>query len=183
MVVKLGPYVFSGVIDCGYLVDKVARDVKAAKADSRETAMRLLENIKAAHADWLEGHNLKGKALRRAGTPFRAAYDDLERWLSQTAPPKKPRAKNGFVYVIGPEENATVVKIGFATNIKDRLATLQTSTHYTLKVIAVFKATIEKEKEIHRLFASDHIRGEWFNRSEAIDAFVATIKTSDAIAA
>jgi hypothetical protein len=88
MSLKLGPYVLNGVIDCGRLMDVVARDVAAAKSKSRKDALRMLEGIKAAHADWLEGHSLKGRALRRAGTPFSAAYDDLEDWLNKTAPPK-----------------------------------------------------------------------------------------------
>lgn len=99
MAVKFGPWACSGVIDCGQLVDVVARDVAAAKATSREAVLQLFEGIRAAHAEW--GHGLSGKALRRAGTPFSFAYNDVERWLAQTTPPKPKRAKNGFVYVIG----------------------------------------------------------------------------------
>ena len=113
---KFGPYVYKGgVIDCGKLMDFVSADAMAAKAKSREEAIRVLAGIKAAHADWLKGHHLSGRALRRAGTPFSEAYDDLERWLQQTAPPKRARPKSGFVYVIGMEDDTTAVKIGFAT--------------------------------------------------------------------
>jgi hypothetical protein len=50
----------------------------------------VFEGIKAAHADWLREHCLSERALRRAGSPFSESYDDLERWLEETAPPKKP---------------------------------------------------------------------------------------------
>jgi hypothetical protein len=169
--IKLGPYVCHGVIDCGRLMDIVSRDVEAAKAKSREDALRMLKNIKAAHADWLDGHHLSGRALRRAGTPFSFAYDDLERWLSQTRPTKPAQA--GFVYVIGIEGDPTAVKIGFACRVADRLSALQTSSHHTLNVLVAFKATRAREKELHRKFAAERIRGEWFRRGEAIDNFIA----------
>lgn len=80
---------------------------------------------------------------------------------------------SGFVYVIGMEEDATAVKIGFASNVDDRRSTLQTSSHYTLKILATIKGTRATEKELHCRFESDHIRGEWFRRSEAVEAFIA----------
>jgi hypothetical protein len=110
----------------------------------------VFEGIKAAHADWLREHCLSERALRRAGSPFSESYDDLERWLEETAPPKKPRAKSGFVYVIGLTEDPTAVKIGFATDVDDRLSTLQTSSHRTLKVLATIKGTIAMEKKLQR---------------------------------
>ncbi|SDS47917.1 GIY-YIG nuclease family protein [Bradyrhizobium canariense] len=170
---RFGPYVCPGVVDCGALMDFVHRDATEAKKKSREEAKRVFEGIKAAHADWLKEHRLSGRALRRAGSPFSESYDDLERWLEETAPQKKPRAKSGFVYVIGLAEDPTAVKIGFAANVDDRLLTLQTSSHRTLKVLATIKGTIAMERKLHRDFADDHIRGEWFRRSEAIESFVA----------
>jgi hypothetical protein len=169
---RFGPWLCPGVIDVGHLMDVVARDVADAKARSREEVLLLFEGIKAAHADWLKGHNLSGKALRQAGTPFSEAYDDVERWLADTAPPKPKRPTRGYVYFIGMEGDTTAVKIGFATNVDDRRSTLQTSSHHTLKVLAVIKGTLDKEKELHRKFASDHIRGEWFRRSDALAAFI-----------
>jgi hypothetical protein len=154
-------------------MDVVARDVAAAKTRSREDAARMLEGIKRAHADWLEGHNLKGRALRRAGTPFREAYDDLESWLNENRPPKSSRSKRGFIYFIGMEDDSSAVKIGFAGNVNARLSTLQTSSHQRLKVLIVIKGTLAKERELHRRFTSDHIRGEWFRRTEVIEEFIA----------
>jgi len=174
--VRFGPYVFHGVIDCGRLMDIVSREVDAAKAKSREDALRVLKDIKAAHADWLEGHHLSGRALRRAGTPFRFAYDDLEQWLSQTRPTKLTQA--GFVYIVGIEGDPTAVKIGFACRVADRISALQTSSHHCLKVLVAIKATRAREKELHRKFAADRIRGERFRRSEGIDNFIAEHATT-----
>lgn len=167
MATKYGPYVFPGVVDCGRLIDLIERDATAAKAKSRADVVRFLEQVKQGHADWLSSHRLAGRALRRA------AYDDLEDWLAKTAPPKKPRPKNGFVYVIGMETDKTVVKIGFATNVDDRRSTLQTSSHHALKILLAVKGTVASEKDLHRKFAADHIRGEWFRLSPQIEEFVA----------
>ncbi len=153
-------------------MDRVLSDARASIGKSREDAVRMLAGIKAAHADWLEGHNLTGRKLRQAGTPFSAAYDELERWLKDTVPPKRPRAKSGFVYVIGMEGDNSAVKIGFATKVDDRRSTLQTSSHRELKVILSIKGTRDREKDLHQRFAADHIRGEWFRRTEAIEKFI-----------
>jgi hypothetical protein len=76
-------------------MDRATADANAAKGKSRDEAICFLEAIKAAHADWLKGQGLTGRHLRRAGTPFRAAYDDLENWLAETAPskPKHPQIR------------------------------------------------------------------------------------------
>lgn len=171
---KLGPYICNGVIDCGALMDRALEDARAAMAKSREDALQWLSYIKQAHADWLKGHRLSGRKLRDAGTPFRAAYDELEDWLRDNPPPPKPpRPKKGVVYFIGMEGDKSAVKIGFASKLEDRVATLQTSSHHELKVLAAIKGTAKFEKELHRKFAADHIRGEWFRRTEAIEAFIA----------
>lgn len=146
MTTKYGPYMFPGVIDVGHLMDLIDRDVAAAKAKSRDDVLQVFAGVKQGHADWLRSHNLSGRALRRAGSPFSGAYDHLESWLAETAPPKPPRAKSGFVYVIGMEGDTTAVKIGFATNVDDRRSTLQTSSHHTLKVLASIKGTRAREK-------------------------------------
>jgi hypothetical protein len=45
-----------------------------------------------------------------------------------------------------------------------------------LKVLAVIGGTRAKEKELHRKFAADQIRGEWFRRTQAIEAFIAEVE-------
>lgn len=173
MVTKYGPYVFPGVVDCGRLIDAIDRDMAAAKAKSRDDALRFFNLVKQGHADWLRSHDLSGRALRRAGSPFSAAYDHLEKWLEETKPPRPPRPKRGFVYLIGMEGDDTVVKIGFTIDLDDRLSTLQTSSHRTLKILASISGTYATETELHRRFAADHIRGEWFRLSPEIVAFIA----------
>lgn len=173
MATKLGPYIFPGAIDGGRLTDLLERDAAAAKAKSRDDALRFFNLVKQGHADWLDSYHLTGRTLRRANSPFSETYNALEKWLEDTKPPKPPRPKRGFVYLIGTEGDDAVVKIGFAVDVDDRRATLQTSSHRALKVLATVKGTLATEKEIHRRFAADHIRGEWFRLSPEIVAFIA----------
>lgn len=85
---QFGPWKFPSVIDCGYLQDLVDHEVALAKTKSRQDVLRLLKDIRAAHAAWLEGHNLSRRALRLAGSPFRKAYNDVEQWLSKSGSAK-----------------------------------------------------------------------------------------------
>lgn len=70
------------------------------------------------------------------------------------------------VYVI---KNVNYYKIGFASNLNDRLNTLQTSTPFTLRVVVFIPCSINKaaqlESKLHQLFSDKNKRGEWFNLS------------------
>lgn len=169
---NIWPWICHGVIDVGRSMDVVAKDVSDAKGRSRQEALRLFEGVKAAHADWLRSYKLSRKALRRAGSPFSDAYDDLEHWLAETATCKKKQPAKGLVYVIGMVEDAKAVKIGFANDVHGRRSTLQTSSPYALEVLVAMKGAKADERELHRRFATDRIRGEWFRRSAAVEEFI-----------
>ncbi len=55
------------------------------------------------------------------------------------------------------------VKIGVATNLKQRLSGLQISHPEKLVVIRVIVGNHEVEKWLHDYFSKDKIRGEWFS--------------------
>jgi len=70
-----------------------------------------------------------------------------------------------FVYVIAAPSGA--VKIGVASNIANRLNSIQTGNHEQLTVAYAFQcATVADayalEGKLHAHFASERIRGEWF---------------------
>ena len=63
--------------------------------------------------------------------------------------------------------NRGAIKIGIANNIERRVATLQTGNPFKLNVIALIPCdsrqhAAELEKQIHRFFVKQNIRGEWF---------------------
>ena len=60
------------------------------------------------------------------------------------------------------------IKIGVASNVQRRPATLQTGNHLPLYVIATIKYSsraeaYEKENRFHKLFSNKRLGGEWFS--------------------
>lgn len=78
------------------------------------------------------------------------------------------------VYFIKAGENPTV-KIGIAKNIWTRLSGIQTHNHEPVTLLALIDGGKEIEKELHRLFKKDHIRGEWFRLSPEVLRYVAKL--------
>ena len=65
------------------------------------------------------------------------------------------------VYVIQSGETDRV-KIGWADDVAARCRYLQTSHHEPLHVIRIVHGARTIERWLHRHFAAQHIRGEWF---------------------
>lgn len=68
------------------------------------------------------------------------------------------------VYVIG-ADGSPAVKIGTSTNPARRLASMQTSTPFALSLLATFDGGHELEQALHREFADQRVRREWFDLS------------------
>jgi hypothetical protein len=66
--------------------------------------------------------------------------------------------------IIDKDVDGYYYKIGIATNVKDRLSSLQTGSNNTLEVIFKFKTTHAYllEKACHRFLWHSHTSGEWF---------------------
>lgn len=62
------------------------------------------------------------------------------------------------------------VKIGKTTDLPTRLKDLQTGCPYQLVVLCVLPG--KRERELHSLFSSSRVRGEWFTKSEKISDFI-----------
>lgn len=63
------------------------------------------------------------------------------------------------------------VKIGFTTDIRNRLSQLQVATPLRLKLVALFEGDMETEKQLHKQFEEHAVRGEWFNNVEELKKF------------
>ncbi len=75
-------------------------------------------------------------------------------------PPKKNRS--GYVYFIRCAKTK-LVKIGFTESYPTaRLRQLQTGSGGKLHLIAFITGLADRERELHRQFAAQHERGEWF---------------------
>jgi predicted GIY-YIG superfamily endonuclease len=83
--------------------------------------------------------------------------------------------KNGIVYLIEcTNENETLYKIGFTTNIQKRISSLQTGNPYKMIEIHNFKTKYRKlETALHRKFHNCRENGEWFSLTkEDVDNFL-----------
>jgi hypothetical protein len=91
--------------------------------------------------------------------------DKLKEWIqvNEITGNTKKNIYNGLVYFIHMENNMKVFKIGYTTNLKKRLESLQIAHPYPLQVYATIEnVSRQKETALHQLFKKQHVRGEWF---------------------
>ena len=91
--------------------------------------------------------------------------DAFEKWTHyyKISGTTSKRIYNGLVYFIHEESNMKVFKIGYTTNLKQRLVDLQIANFRLLEVYATIEnVPKKKEKELHEFFKKKHVRGEWF---------------------
>jgi predicted GIY-YIG superfamily endonuclease len=86
------------------------------------------------------------------------------------------------IYLIGSDNSA--IKIGYASNIKKRLASLQTGSPHELIVLWEFTGLTETEarkieRAAHEALKAKRLKGEWFDVTldEAIDAVWSNINS------
>ncbi len=68
---------------------------------------------------------------------------------------------SSFVYFVRAGSSGAI-KIGRASDVGARLASLQTASAEPLELLAVVVGGCEVERALHRQFSSARIRGEWF---------------------
>lgn len=86
-----------------------------------------------------------------------------------------PKVRLCTIYFIGSDDGP--IKIGRARNVEQRLAALQTSHPYRLRVLASVLAEPWVEQHYHKRFASSRLSGEWFHPSAAIKAEITRLST------
>lgn len=69
--------------------------------------------------------------------------------------------KQSYVYIIHCKDLNTI-KIGYSDNPFARLAQLQVGNSSELSILSIFKGGREEEEILHKKFASNKVRGEWF---------------------
>jgi hypothetical protein len=68
--------------------------------------------------------------------------------------------------------DGTAIKIGVSTDPSRRVKGLQTSHHRQLQVLATIPGGYEKEAELHGIFASTRLAGEWFEDTPELRAYI-----------
>ena len=84
-------------------------------------------------------------------------WSEGQRRATSTRERKEAR---GTVYFIQDEDG--FIKIGFTTNLDQRLSSLRTAARQRLTLLATEEATAQRERDLHRRFAAHRVRREWF---------------------
>jgi N-acetylneuraminic acid mutarotase len=70
------------------------------------------------------------------------------------------------------------IKIGVATNVEARAASLQSGNPCPIKILAIIKnGGKELERELHKRFAADRLGGEWFQNSNSLKEVIDAART------
>ena len=75
----------------------------------------------------------------------------------------------GIIYIVGYDRYA---KIGYTTNLKARLKTLQCACPKELEVLYTFRGFQHDERYLHNIFKNAHLRQEWFKRNKTLNNFL-----------
>lgn len=88
--------------------------------------------------------------------------------------PFPSRWKPGWIYTLVIEESQ-LVKIGFSAdgNLKNRIATIQSSCPFLVKHLFSTRGTTGLEHLFHALFRHQRMRGEWFKVEGVVEQWLA----------
>lgn len=86
--------------------------------------------------------------------------------------PSLMKRTEGWVYIVQWNDRKREVKIGFSTNLKQRLPEFLTYSTDRLIVLKAFRANFDKEAELHAQFDNCRINGEWFKVDLVLSDFV-----------
>jgi hypothetical protein len=76
-----------------------------------------------------------------------------------------------YVYLIGPADRGPI-KIGVSGAPEARLRDLQIGNPEILHILVMFPGGEDDEQALHKFFAAEHLRGEWFRRTPRIRKFI-----------
>jgi predicted nucleic acid-binding Zn ribbon protein len=93
---------------------------------------------------------------------FNPYLQELERQAKRDQ--KKEITEKCFVYYCAWEDRPNAIKIGYTTNVLNRMKSFLTGSPSNLLILAISQVDgPEDEAELHRKFQSSRIRGEWFD--------------------
>lgn len=68
-----------------------------------------------------------------------------------------------------------LVKIGFSENPFSRFAKLQSDSPVALRIERMTNGEVHEERALHRRYAAERVRGEWFTLTPDIEAWMASL--------
>lgn len=88
--------------------------------------------------------------------------EQIEPRIVNIARYRRRKSPVGYIYFVAAGKH---VKIGFARNVKSRIADIQVGHHEKLKLLHMEKGTMQDEAVFHALFSGLRYRGEWFHNA------------------
>jgi hypothetical protein len=89
------------------------------------------------------------------------------------------KTSGDYVYWVATKGMA---KIGFSSQIVDRVGKLQAQSPTRLRLLAAMPGGRDVERELHQIFAEDRIKGEWFRLSPRLKAAADVVKETGTFA-
>lgn len=95
---------------------------------------------------------------------------------------KKPSGRSYFVYFLTAKAPEFPIKIGITESRLTRFGALQGAMPYDLEILAFVRTDDPLlERRLHKRFAAQRLRGEWFDRSpELMETIAELCRTHDA---
>lgn len=103
----------------------------------------------------------------KTDTPVARQRSRLVRRMAKAK--KREKFPVGKIYFL---LSGKIIKIGFTTDLAQRISRLQTATPNTLHLLGTIDGTQRDERNLHRRFANLNVRGEWFRRHSSLMAYI-----------
>jgi Meiotically up-regulated gene 113 len=112
-----------------------------------------------------------------------AAEAKLERYKAENAGGLfVEREVKAYVYFVSAKKDGFPVKIGITESASGRFKNLQTHLPYELEILAMAPVKhLSLERVIHGKFAAHRLRGEWFERTPSLMAFIEEVRAANDI--
>lgn len=130
----------------------------------------LSKNIKRWHIDDVSCFLWWCQLKSRMGRPD---HDEISQAVQEAKDYRK--VKTGFVYFV---RGGEFVKIGYASNAKNRVRDLQVNCPFQLSLIYSMPGTFQTEIGLHRRFKAHATSGEWFRWCDEIAEFIESMRSA-----
>ena len=156
------------------VIDRVFRGVGRIKRSAGTVTPRVFNRIQRRLDALADVGDLE--TLRRIRDGSIALIELLE--MTEPSVPRshaddRDKRRPCWVYVLL-RADTDEVKIGTTADVRARVKDLQTGSSAMLTILAVLRGGERREAEIHKQFASAHIRGEWFRATPELLAWAAS---------
>lgn len=170
----MGETILDRAISPAEAVEKLLmRGVKVTERSLREKARQIGAYRKVGREVFFLPEDLL--FLMMAAKPG-ASVEDIRSWFAEDDEERADEAvaqaggqPTGLVYFLECDDR---VKIGYTTNLKERLKNFRTTLIDDFEVILTVPGTTALERHFHQRFDAYRIKGEWFSLSDEIRDFV-----------